>query len=193
MEIAHALRDMRPARGIVITHRVPRMEDRSKNGETRRRSGARAESRRRCTIQFKCILLVLTHHARSIKGTISFQRGVFKGRYTESLWADAARVPPALSPPPRKSPFGGFFGSDIILSPSGFRRIDPRFNFYVFATALSSICWITPPPEAGTVPSRERNRHHSVTPARENSSGLPAATCVSHLVGKDGGRASTCA
>lgn len=39
MEIAHALRDMHPVRGIVITHQVARMEDRSKNGEARRRSG----------------------------------------------------------------------------------------------------------------------------------------------------------
>lgn len=49
-----------------------------KSGEERWGSGEQAGSRRRCAIQFKCILLVPAHHARSIKGTISFQRGVLK-------------------------------------------------------------------------------------------------------------------
>lgn len=42
------------------------------------RTGEQAESRWWCSIQFKCILLVLTHHAWSSKGTISFLRGVLK-------------------------------------------------------------------------------------------------------------------
>lgn len=87
------------------------------------------------------------------RGQFLFSEGFLKANILDRC-RPMLRAFPQSAEPPAEKPFRVFFGSEITLSPSGFRRIDPRFNFYVFATALNSICWITPQPEAGTIPSR---------------------------------------